>query len=512
MAASLRKRDSKHAHRETFDIIKSKTKEIIQDRKNSNLIIDIFSHLESEETSVVLVSIKALDKVFCHYIAKSYLLENGCGAEPEAEKRLREWSRERYSEFQERLFGLLAAEQISIQEHSLVALMHLLQAEGLHPLSKIEGKPNQFPLNLLEKLMVQMLNLESESTPVLTRFQEFIEYEDVLFHLLRSLGGILKIKTDVSEKFLKNLIYLLEHITMSDFKKASNGDKQKLFCCDEKHFSWNYSQAKRFFSTIWTQVLKYPLTPSLYKRVLVLLPEKVMPHLEKPLLLTDFLMESYAVGGSVSILALNGVFLLMQNHHLEYPDFYTKLYALLEPGILFVKYRPRFFYLLDIFMTSTHVPEYIAAAFVKRLSRLALIAPPNVIILLLHLVGNFMIRHKGLAIMGHNPQNQTDVSGDPYLVEESNMTRCNALDSSLWEIKTLQSHVLPEVAHTAKFIDRDLPKMEWDTSQDLELSLEDMLEKEMKRKNSDDVPLNFERPTKFACVSNDKLSEYFDLA
>jgi len=39
-----------------------------------------------------------------------------------------------------------------------------------------------------------------------------------------------------------------------------------------------------------------------------------------------------------------------------------------------------------------------------------------------------------------------------------------------------------------------------------------MLEKEMKRKNSDDVPLNFERPTKFACVSNDKLSEYFDLA
>lgn len=88
---------------------------------------------------------------------------------------------------------------------------------------------------LVQKLMVQMLNLESESTPVLTRFQEFIEYEDVLFHLLRSLGGILKTKTDVSEKFLKNLIYLLEHITMSDFKKASNGDKQKLFCCGEWH-------------------------------------------------------------------------------------------------------------------------------------------------------------------------------------------------------------------------------------------------------------------------------------
>ena len=55
------------------------------------------------------------------------------------------------------------------------------------------------------------------------------------------------------------------------------------------------------------------------------------------------------------------------------------------------------------------------------------------------------------------------------------MTLCNALDSSLWEIKTLQSHVLPEIAFAAKFIDRDLPKMEWDISQNLELSIEDVI-------------------------------------
>nr|CAG4642472.1 EOG090X04ZD [Evadne anonyx] len=512
MAATTRKRDSKHAHREVFEIVKSKTKDIIQSRKNANLIIDIFSYLENDEASVVLVSIKALDKVFCHFISKGYLLEKGPAAESDAEKCLREWSRERYFEFQERLLSLIAAEQISIQEHSLVTLMNLLKTEGLHPLVEVEGKPNQFPLGLLEKLMVQMLNLETESTPVLTRFQEFIEYEDVLFHLLRTLGSILKAKTDVNQKFMKNLIGLLENITLNDNKKPSDAEKQKLFCCNEKHFSWNYGQAKKFFSVIWTQVLKYPLTPSLYKRVLVLLPEKVMPHLEKPLLLTDFLMASYAVGGSISILALNGVFLLMQNHHLEYPDFYTKLYALLEPSVLFVKYRPRFFYLLDIFMTSTHVPEYIAAAFVKRLSRLALIAPPNVTMLLLHSIGNFILRHRGLVKMSHNTENQTDVTDDPYLMEESNMTACNALDSSLWEIKTLQSHVLPEIAYAAKFIDRDLPRMEWDISQDLELSIEDMLEKEMKRKHSDDTPLNFERPTKFACVNHDRLSQYFDFA
>lgn len=58
-------------------------------------------------------------------------------------------------------------------------------------------------------------------------------------------------------------------------------------------------------------------------------------------------------GGAVSILALHGVFLLMQNHNLEYPDFYAKLYALIDSSILFVKYRARFFHLLDLFMTST---------------------------------------------------------------------------------------------------------------------------------------------------------------
>ena len=53
-----------------------------------------------------------------------------------------------------------------------------------------------------------------------------------------------------------------------------------------------------------------------------------------------------------------------------------------------------------------HVPEYIGAAFAKRLSRLALIAPPNVIVMLLHFIGNLMVRHRGLTKLMHNPDNQ----------------------------------------------------------------------------------------------------------
>ena len=37
----------------------------------------------------------------------------------------------------------------------------------------------------------------------------------------------------------------------------------------------------------------------------------------------------------------------------DYPDFYEKLYALFEPSVLHVKYRARFFYLADLFLSST---------------------------------------------------------------------------------------------------------------------------------------------------------------
>lgn len=76
-----------------------------------------------------------------------------------------------------------------------------------------------------------MLNLQTgAAAAVLTRFQEFVEYDDVLFHLLRVLGIILKAKKDVDEKFLLNLICLLEHVTMHDNSSEKEDSKQKLFC------------------------------------------------------------------------------------------------------------------------------------------------------------------------------------------------------------------------------------------------------------------------------------------
>lgn len=77
-----------------------------------------------------------------------------------------------------------------------------------------------------------------------------------------------------------------------------------------------------------------------------------------PLRLADFLTDSYRIGGVISLLSLNGLFLLMQDYNLEYPEFYPRLYALLQPQVFHAKYRQRFFRLLDLFLSSRFVQTF----------------------------------------------------------------------------------------------------------------------------------------------------------
>eukprot|EP00976_Prorocentrum_cordatum_P029425 599091-Prorocentrum_minimum.AAC.1 len=76
------------------------------------------------------------------------------------------------------------------------------------------------------------------------------------------------------------------------------------------------------------------------------------------------------------VVAGAGIFILVQQHGLEYPQFYDRLYTLLEPSTFRAKYRKRFYDLMDIFLKSPLLPAYVAAAFVKRFARHALTAPP----------------------------------------------------------------------------------------------------------------------------------------
>jgi hypothetical protein len=59
-------------------------------------------------------------------------------------------------------------------------------------------------------------------------------------------------------------------------------------------------------------------------------------------------------------------------------------------------------------------------------------------------------------------------------MEERDPLKSQALESSLWELQALQSHILPSVATAAKFISMPMPSVEWDMSKTLENVADDV--------------------------------------
>ncbi|XP_011385346.1 nucleolar complex protein 4 homolog, partial [Pteropus vampyrus] len=216
----------------------------------------------------------------------------------------------------------------------------------------------------------------------------------------------------------------------------------------------------------------------------------ILPHLAQPSLMIDFLTRAYDVGGAISLLALNGLFILIHKHNLEYPDFYRKLYGLLDPSVFHVKYRARFFHLADLFLSSSHLPAYLVAAFAKRLSRLALTAPPEALLMVLPFICNLLRRHPACRVLVHRPQGP-ELDADPYDPSEEDPAKSRALESSLWELQALQQHYHPEVSQAASVINQALSVPEVSIAPLLELTAFEIFERDLKKKGPETVPLEF---------------------
>ena len=217
---------------------------------------------------------------------------------------------------------------------------------------------------------------------------------------------------------------------------------------------------RKLFADAWLALLRAPFPPDIYRKVLLGLHSRVVPHMPNPLLLSDFCTASIDRGGLDGMLALNGIFVLMTQHSLEYPQFYDRLYALLEPSAFHANNRKGFFDLLDIFLRSPALPAYLAAAFIKRLARLALRAPPAGAMACVAFVHNLLRRHPGCAVLVHregkNGAPAPLFDEDPFVEDEDDPSECRALESSLWEMETLRSHYFPQVAKFTHVLDRDL--------------------------------------------------------
>ena len=137
----------------------------------------------------------------------------------------------------------------------------------------------------------------------------------------------------------------------------------------------HFPSYKKVFSKAWLALLAMPLTNAQHKIVLKHLPENVMGNLSQPLLLADYMTQSYEQGGVVAVLALESFFQLIVTYNLDYPKFFASLYRLCTYDVLSAKYRSKFMKLLTMCLRSANMPGDLVAAFAKRLSQLSLRLP-----------------------------------------------------------------------------------------------------------------------------------------
>ncbi|KAF9163744.1 hypothetical protein DFQ26_002160 [Actinomortierella ambigua] len=262
----------------------------------------------------------------------------------------------------------------------------------------------------------------------------------------------------------------------------------------KKHPLLTLHNHQRIFSDCWIAVMKLPFTNIIYKKTLLIAHKRIIPHMPRPTVLMDFLTDSYNAGGAVSLLALKGLFVLITEHNLDYPDFFPKLYMLFDRNLMHVKYRARFFSQVDIFLSSPLMPSQMAAAFIKRMARLGLSSPPTSIVILIPFIYNLLKRHPTCMQMIHNTNKATSEQDDVYDHEAKDPLQCHALESSLWELKTLQTHFSPNVATLAKIFNEQFTKPSYNLEDFLDHTYATMFDTELKRKHKTSPALAIEIP------------------
>lgn len=132
---------------------------------------------------------------------------------------------------------------------------------------------------------------------------------------------------------------------------------------------------------------------------------------------------------------------------LEYPAFYTRLYNLITAEAFAAKHRAQFFKLADLFLSSGLVPAYTAAAFAKKMARLAVAAPPAGAMTAIAFIHNLIRRHPACTVLLDNPAGGSKAGPgvDVYDETQEDPAKSRAVESSLWELSCLRNHYCPQV-------------------------------------------------------------------
>ncbi|AMD21947.1 HFR092Cp [Eremothecium sinecaudum] len=495
----------------SVDEIKKQCKAVLgsNGKKHSNCLVrllQLYGEMSlnggdiEHETELRYLTI-SLSRVYAKLFAAGWLsLSKGSD---DKQKQFTEWCRKTYMNYKSKLLVCISSIPVenSLGIDCVDAYMRMLEQEATYFASSAEVP--FFPNKTLKKLVVALLRCEyanevsgrtGESKNALWLYfvdNYYKKYVDVQFYTQAELVDSFPTSSSVAAKWLS----MCNHDNHYDDESAD----LEVFVPNPPSAMENESKFKSNFERNWLYILGLrDLSTEQHKTILLIIHKRITPHFQNPTRLMDFMTDSYDLDNDViPILALNGLFDLMQRYNLEYPNFYAKLYRLLTPKLMHVKFRSRFFRLMDLFLSSTHISSNLVASFIKKLARLSLDAPPAAVVSIIPFVYNLIKKHPTCMIMLHNPsyirdpfstiETQQELRSrianykDPFDDNEKNPEITGAIRSSLWELEAMMSHYHPNVATLAKVFKQPFLKHSYNMEDFLDWSFDSLLAAESSR-------------------------------
>ncbi|KAI1324031.1 nucleolar complex protein [Xylariaceae sp. FL0255] len=436
--------------------------QILQSKKhynNINTLLERAKNIEDEDTA--LLATVSLCRVFLRLLASGNLSRKVGQSDKDAT--VLQWLKTRLSEYRKLLVTSLGHEASA--STALTLVMRLIKAEN----QNVAGRADvAFPKDTLKEIVGAIIQHGFEDVQ-----QEFCEkyfgaYADVRYYTFQVLSDILSEHetSSLDDEMFDNVFDMLSFFEEVPSSAEDIGELYVQLPKKKSDSIKSLQQQKKQSQAAWLALMKLNPNRQQRKKLLEIMADSIAPWFTQPERLMDFLTDSYNAGGSASLLALSGVFYLIQHRNLDYPSFYQKLYSLLDPEILHSKHRSKFLRLLDTFLASTHLPAALVASFIKKLTRLCLNAPPAAIVSIIPLCYNLFKKHPLCTFMMHRvprtPEEKITLESegmdDPFNEDEQDPTKTGAIDSCVWEVVQLQSHYHPNVATIAKIVSEQFTK------------------------------------------------------
>lgn len=172
---------------------------------------------------------------------------------------------------------------------------------------------------------MQLLSDKSDNSQIIQHFQKYTIHNDILFYCWKILASIPH-PTPINNVYLNNYLDLVNILPLKNDRKRKldeEDNKPKIFCeiigefkmCNNnvyvsnlknkmlfiggRRFRFDVKCAHQWMEESWNFISSQKLHGAVLQKALLVLHDTLLPHLPRPVLLTDFLMTSLDAGLSL---------------------------------------------------------------------------------------------------------------------------------------------------------------------------------------------------------------------